>query len=88
MGRVTIGPKPLSPTPELPHGRKNEATQDDGWVSLSLVVKTSSGCRACFEFVGASERLSCTGTARRKRMSVVRGLEWEAYMVFWSGFPL
>jgi hypothetical protein len=53
------------------------------WLSRLLL-----GVGACFDFVGASERLSCTGTARRKRMSVVRGLEWEAYMVFWSGFPL
>jgi hypothetical protein len=30
--------KPLSPTPGLSHGRRNEVTQDDGWGSLSLVV--------------------------------------------------
>jgi hypothetical protein len=46
------------------------------------------GVGACFDFVGASERLSRTGIARRKRMSDVRGLEWEAYMTYWSGFPL
>jgi hypothetical protein len=46
------------------------------------------GVGACFDFVGASERLSRTGTARRKRTLGVRGLEWEAYMACWSSFPL
>jgi hypothetical protein len=38
--------------------------------------------------VGASERLSHTGTTRRKRTPGVRGLEWKAYVACWSGFPL
>jgi hypothetical protein len=46
------------------------------------------GVGACFDFVGASERLSRTGTVHRKRTSGVRGLEWEAYVACWSGFPL
>jgi hypothetical protein len=46
------------------------------------------GVGACFNFVGASERLSRTGTARRKRTPSVCGLEWKAYMACWSGFPL
>jgi hypothetical protein len=46
------------------------------------------GVGACFDFVGASKRLSHTGTARRKRTPGVRGLEWEAYVVCWSCFPL
>jgi hypothetical protein len=46
------------------------------------------GVGACFDFVGASERLSCTGTARRKRVPGVHGLECEAYVACWSGFPL
>jgi hypothetical protein len=46
------------------------------------------GVGAWFDFVGASERLSHTGTAPRKRTPVVRGLEWEAYVACWSGFPL
>jgi hypothetical protein len=33
------------------------------------------GVGACFDFVGASERLSRKGTARKKRTSSVRGLE-------------
>jgi hypothetical protein len=85
---VTIGSKPLSPTPGLSHGRRNEVTQDDGWANLSLVAKTSSGCRACFDFVGASERLSRTRTACKKCTPGVHGLEWEAYVACWSGFPL
>jgi hypothetical protein len=43
---------------------------------------------ACFDFVGASERLSCTRTVCRKRTPGVRGLVWEAYVACWSGFPL
>jgi hypothetical protein len=42
---------------------------------------------ACFDFEGASERLSRIGIARRKRTPGVRGLEWEAYMACWSVFP-
>jgi hypothetical protein len=42
--------------------------------------KLLPGVGACFNFVGASERLSCTGTARRKRTSGVHGMEWEAYV--------
>jgi hypothetical protein len=32
--------------------------------------------------------LSRMGTAHRKRTLGVRGLEWEAYVTCWSGFPL
>jgi hypothetical protein len=46
------------------------------------------GVGVCYDFVGASERLSRTVTVRRKRTPDVRGLEWEAYIVCWSGFPL
>jgi hypothetical protein len=47
-----------------------------------------SSVRACLDFVGVSERLSRMGTARRKRTLGVCGLEWEAYVVCWSSFPL
>jgi hypothetical protein len=47
-----------------------------------------SGVGAYFNFVGASERLSRTGTARRKCTSGVRGLEWESYVACCSCFPL
>jgi hypothetical protein len=40
------------------------------------------GVGAYFDFVGASERLSCTGTARRKRMSDVRGLSDMSNQLF------
>jgi hypothetical protein len=46
------------------------------------------GVGACFDFVGTSERLSRTGTAHKKRMPGMGGLEWEAYVVCWLGFPL
>jgi hypothetical protein len=47
-----------------------------------------SGLGACFDFVGASERLSRMETARRKRTPDMRGLEWEAYVACWLGFSL
>jgi hypothetical protein len=53
------------------------------WLSRLL-----SGVGVCFDFVGASERLSRTRTARRKRTLGVRGLEWEVYMACYSGFSL
>jgi hypothetical protein len=34
------------------------------------------------------ERLPPTRTAYRKHMPGVRGLEWEAYVGCWLGFPL
>jgi hypothetical protein len=54
---VTTRLKPLSPTPRLSRGRKNELIQGEGRVSLSLVAKTSFRCRAYFDLVGTSERL-------------------------------
>jgi hypothetical protein len=58
-----------------------------GPVSLWL-PRLLPGFGVCFNFVGAIERLSRMGTTRRKRTPGVRGLEWEAYVVCWSGFPL
>jgi hypothetical protein len=58
-----------------------------GPVCLSL-PRLLPGVGAYFDIVGASERLSRTGTARRKRTPGVHGLEWEAYVACWSGFPL
>jgi hypothetical protein len=52
------------------------------------VPRFPPGVGACFDFVGASERLSRMETTRRKRTSGMRGLEWEVYVVCWSGFPL
>jgi hypothetical protein len=46
------------------------------------------GVGACFDFVGASERLLCMGTARRKCTLGVRALECKAYVAYWSDFPL
>jgi hypothetical protein len=45
------------------------------WLSRLL-----PGVGACFNFVRASERLSHTGTARKKRTPDVRGLKWEVYV--------
>jgi hypothetical protein len=50
--------------------------------------RLSLGVGACFDFVGACERLSHTGIAHRKRMSGLCGLGWEAYVACWLGFPL
>jgi hypothetical protein len=85
---VTIRPKHLSPTPGLSHGWRNEATKTTaGPVCLWLLILLP-GVGACFDFMGASEKLSHTGTARRKRTPGVCGLEWEAYVACWSGFSL
>jgi hypothetical protein len=53
------------------------------WLSRLLL-----GVGVCFDFVGASERLSRMGTTHRKCIPGVRGLEWEAYLACCSGFPL
>jgi hypothetical protein len=53
------------------------------WLSRLL-----PGVGACFDFVGVSERLSRMRTTRRKRTPGMHGLEWEAYVVCYSGFPL
>jgi hypothetical protein len=53
------------------------------WLSRLLL-----GVGDYFDFMGASERLSRTGTARSKCTRGVCGLEGEAYMECWSGFPL
>jgi hypothetical protein len=53
-----------------------------------LLPRLPPGVGACFNFVGASERLSRMGTAHRKCTSGVRGLKWEAYVACWSDFPL
>jgi hypothetical protein len=47
-----------------------------------------SGVGTCFHFMGVSERLSRMMAAYRKCTPGVRGLEWEAYVACWSGFPL
>jgi hypothetical protein len=53
------------------------------WLSKFL-----PGVGACFDFVGASERLSRMRTTHGKHMTGVRGLEWKAYVACCSGFPL
>jgi hypothetical protein len=53
------------------------------WLSRLL-----PGVGACFNFVGASERLSRAETARRKCTPGVRGLKWKAYIACCSDFPL
>jgi hypothetical protein len=44
--------------------------------------------RICPTLLGQRERLSCTGTAHKKRTSGVCGLAWKAYVACVSGFPL
>jgi hypothetical protein len=53
---VTTWPKPLSPTPRLSWGRKNEVTQDESWASLFLVAKISSGYRGLLRPHGDYEK--------------------------------
>jgi hypothetical protein len=56
-----------------------------GVVSGALFLRSS---RVRPMMLVACERLSRTGTVRRKRMPDVRGLAWEAYVSCWSGFSL
>jgi hypothetical protein len=56
-------------------------------VCLSL-SRLLPGVGACFNFVGASEKLSRMRTARRKRTPSMRRLEREAYVACCSVFPL
>jgi hypothetical protein len=56
---VTTWLKPLSPTPGLSWGRKNEVTQGDARASLSLIAKTSSGCKACLSLWGLAKGYLC-----------------------------
>jgi hypothetical protein len=46
------------------------------------------GVGTCFDFMGANEWLSRTGTACGMRTPGMRGLEWEVYVACWSGFSL
>jgi hypothetical protein len=52
------------------------------------LIRLLPGVGACFNFVGASEILSSTGTSHRKHTPGMHGLEWEAYVTCWSDFPL
>jgi hypothetical protein len=54
---VTTWSKPLSPTPRLSWGRKNEVTWDDGRASLSWSPRLLLCVGACFILVETSERL-------------------------------
>jgi hypothetical protein len=58
------------------------------WPICLWLSRLLPGIGACFDFMGASERLLCMGTARIKHTSGMRGLEWEAYVPCCSGFPL
>jgi hypothetical protein len=76
---ITIGLKPLSPTPGSSHGRRNEVT------SIFRLDQSVFGCQ---DDGWASEKLSCMGTAHRKCTSGMHELEWEVYVTCWSGFAL
>jgi hypothetical protein len=43
---------------------------------------------ACSILSMTHQRLPHTGTTHRKHTLGVRGLVWEAYVAYWSGFPL
>jgi hypothetical protein len=40
------------------------------------------------KFVGVSRKVATYGDHCRKRTLGVHGLAWEAYVSYWSGFPL
>jgi hypothetical protein len=50
----------------MSHGRRNKATQDDGWVSLSLIAKTFSGCRGLFRLRGSQQKVVTYGDCPQK----------------------
>jgi hypothetical protein len=54
-------------------------------VSGALFLGSSGPAQLCWRL---RERLPCTGTTHRKRMSGIHRLEWEAYMSCWLDFPL
>jgi hypothetical protein len=56
------------------------------WIVSGALFLRSSGI--CPNLSMPRERLPRTGTARRKRTPGVRGLVWEAYVSYLSGFPL
>jgi hypothetical protein len=56
------------------------------WIMLGALFLGSSGIYPILSV--SHERLPCTGTARRKRTSDIRGLAWEVYVSCGSGFPL
>jgi hypothetical protein len=49
------------------------------WIVSGALFLMSSGIRLNLSMT--RERLPCTGTARRKRTSDVRGLAWKAYIL-------
>jgi hypothetical protein len=56
-----------------------------GVVSGALFLRSS---RVRPTLLVACKRLPRTGTTRRKRTLGIRGLVWEAYVSYWSGFLL
>jgi hypothetical protein len=56
------------------------------WIVSGALFLRSSGI--CPNLSVPRKRLPRTGTAHRKRTLGVRGLAWEAYVSYWSGFPL
>jgi hypothetical protein len=56
------------------------------WIVSGALFLRSSGI--CPNLLAVHERLPRTGTAHRKRTPDVRGLVWEAYVSYWSSFPL
>jgi hypothetical protein len=66
-------------------GRPADYSAGLGVVSGALFLESS---RVRPTLLVACKRLPRTGTARRKRMSSIRGLAWEEYVSCWLDFPL
>jgi hypothetical protein len=66
-------------------GRPADHSAGLGVVSGAIFLGSS---RVRSTLLVSCERLPRTGTARRKRTPNVRGLAWEAYVSYWSGFHL
>jgi hypothetical protein len=64
------------------------ADRSTGVLGIVLGAPFLGSSGICLNLSTPRERLPCTGTARRKRTSGVRGLVWEAYVSCWSDFLL
>jgi hypothetical protein len=82
---VTTSAKPLSPTPRLSWGRKNEVTQDDGWASLFLDTRILLGVGA--DLAGTTWKVAMHWPREIRMVWDHTRTERGMHVVCWSGFP-
>jgi hypothetical protein len=84
---VTTWLKPLSPTPRLSWGRKNDVIQCDGRTSLFLITKTSFGYRCMFHPCGDLRKVAYADHGRCMVRDHTR-IKCGKRVACWSGFSL